>query len=184
MLWSMDGRVVSVSRSATHSFSKERLREIVIVAGLGVEGDAHAGATVKHRYLVKKNPLAPNLSQVHLLQDTLFDQLKARGLEVGPGDMGENVTTSGLELLTMPLGTRLHLGSEAVVQLTGLRTPCVQMDTFKPGLKQACIGRDAKGRVERRAGVMAIAIAGGIVRAGDSIRVALPEQPWVKLGPV
>jgi MOSC domain-containing protein YiiM len=180
----MDGQVVSVSRSATHRFSKPCLREIVIVTGLGVEGDAHAGVTVKHRYLVRKNPLAPNLSQVHLLQESLFAELKASGLEIGPGDMGENVTTSGLELLTLPLGTRLHLGAQAVVELTGLRTPCLQMDTFRPGLKQACMGRDAEGGVERRAGVMAIALAGGSVRVGDAIRVELPPAPWTKLGPV
>jgi MOSC domain-containing protein YiiM len=121
---------------------------------------------------------------VHLLQDSLFEELRARGLEVGPGDMGENVTTSGLDLLTMPLGTRLHLGVDAVVELTGLRTPCVQMDQFRPGLKHACIVRDANGAVQRRAGVMAIALAGGIVRPGDAIEVELPAGEWVKLGPV
>jgi MOSC domain-containing protein YiiM len=180
----MSGRIVSVSRSIRHSFSKQCVDEIVIQAGLGVEGDAHAGVTVRHRYLVKLNPAAPNLCQVHLLQSELFDELRSAGLRVSAGEMGENVTTAGLDLLGLPLGTRLGLGETAVVQVTGLRTPCLQMDRFRPGLQRACLGRNTDGSLARRAGVMAIALVSGTVRPGDSIAVELPPKPWVALGPV
>jgi len=180
----MTGSIVSLSRSPTHSFSKQRVEQIVLLAGLGVEGDAHAGATVRHRYLVKKNPLAPNLCQVHLLQDSLFAELREQGIDVGPGEMGENVTTTGVDLLDLPLRTRLHLGATAVVEVTGLRTPCVQMNQFRSGLMKACTGRDENGRLIRRAGIMGIALAGGIVQVGDAIIAELPAGAWVKLGPV
>jgi MOSC domain-containing protein YiiM len=180
----MEGKVVSVSRSATHSFSKQPCGAIKILAGLGVEGDAHAGATVKHRYLVRKNPNAPNLCQVHLLPAELFGELRAKGIEIAPGDMGENITTSGLDLLSLPLGTKLHLGAEAVVEVTGLRTPCIQMDQFRPGLMKACMGRGADGSVLRKAGIMGIALMGGMVAVGDAIEVELPAGEWLKLGPV
>jgi len=180
----MGGTIVSVSRSGRHSFSKGQVGEIVIVAGLGVEGDAHAGVTVKHRYLVRKDPTALNFCQVHLLQEELFEELRERGIEIGPGEMGENVTTSGIDLLGLPLGTRLHLGATAVIQVTGLRTPCVQMDKLRPGLMRACLGRDEKGGVVRKAGIMGVAKASGVVRAGDGIGVELPVGEWVRLGPV
>jgi MOSC domain-containing protein YiiM len=177
----MEGKVVSVSRGARHSFSKEACGTIQIVAGLGVEGDAHAGVTVKHRYLVRKNPNAPNLCQVHLLQAELFEELRGQGFEIAPGEMGENVTTSGLDLLALPLGARLHLGAHAVVEVTGLRTPCVQMDQFKPGLMKACMDRAADGSLVRKAGIMGIALAGGVVWAGDVIAVELPAGEWKRL---
>ena len=180
----MQGTVVSVSRSGTHSFSKIPEAEIRILARLGVDGDAHAGRTVRHRYLVKKNPDAPNLQQVHLLGEELFTELKTAGIDVRAAEMGENITTSGLDLLTLPLGTRLHLGAQAIVELTGLRTPCSQMNKLRPGLMQACLGRDADGRVLRKAGVMSLAVTGGLVRPGDTIRVELPAEPYVALGPV
>jgi MOSC domain-containing protein YiiM len=180
----MSGKIISVSRSATHSFSKERLEEIVIVAGLGVEGDAHAGVTVRHRYLVKKDPTAPNLCQVHLLQAELFRELSQGGIEIDAGEMGENVTTAGVDLLGLPLGTRLHLGASAVVEVTGLRTPCTQMNGLRPGLMKACFGRDAQGGLVRKAGIMGVAAVGGVVRVGDAVEVELPDGPFVKLGPV
>jgi MOSC domain-containing protein YiiM len=180
----MDGRVVSVSLSARHGFSKERVPEIVVLAGLGVEGDAHAGVTVKHRYLVKKNPQAANLCQVHLIQDLLFEELRELGFDLGPGDLGENVVTSGVDLLGLPRGTRLHLGATAVVEVTGLRTPCKQMDGFKAGLMKACLARDAAGGVVRKAGIMGIALADGVVRVGDGVAVEMPVGEWVRLGPV
>jgi MOSC domain-containing protein YiiM len=180
----MQGKIVSVSRSAGHTFSKERCEAIRIVAGLGVEGDAHAGVTVKHRYLVRKNPKAPNLCQVHLLQAELFEELHAKGIEVTPGEMGENVTTSGVDLLSLPLGAKLHLGEQAVVEVTGLRTPCTQMDGLRPGLMKACTGREADGSLVRKAGIMAIAVVGGVVAVEDAIAVELPAGEWVKLGPV
>jgi len=180
----MEGKIVSVSRSPAHRFSKERCGTIHILAGLGVEGDAHAGVKVKHRYLVRKNPNAPNLCQVHLLHTELFEELRAKGIEIAPGEMGENVTTAGLDLLSLPLGAKLHLGPHAVVEATGLRTPCVQMDQLRPGLMKACMDRAADGSLVRKAGIMGIALASGEVRMGDAIEVEFPAGKWVKLGPV
>jgi MOSC domain-containing protein YiiM len=180
----MEGKIVSVSRSATHSFSKQPCDSINILAGLGVEGDAHAGVTVKHRYLVRKNPNAPNLCQVHLLQAELFEELHTKGIEIAPGEMGENVTTEGLDLLSLPLGTKLHLGPEAMVEVTGLRTPCTQMDKLRSGLMKACLDREADGSLVRKAGIMGIVLLGGVVSTGDAIGVELPAGNWVKLGPV
>ena len=178
------GTILSVCRSAAHSFSKRCSPEITILAGIGVEGDAHAGQQVQHRYLVKKNPKAANLAQVHLLHSELFAELYAAGLTIAPGEMGENITTCGVELLSLPLGTMLLLGANAVVQVTGLRTPCSQMDKFRPGLKKACLGCDEQGAVVLKAGIMGIAIEGGVVRPGDRIVIELPPAPWIKLGPV
>jgi MOSC domain-containing protein YiiM len=180
----MEGKIVSVSRGARHGFSKEPLGTIHILAGLGVEGDAHAGVTVKHRYLVRKNPNAPNLCQVHLLQAELFEELRAKGFEIAPGEMGENVTTLGLDLLSLPLGTKLHLGPEAIVEVTGLRTPCTQMDKFRPGLMKACLDRADDGSLVRKAGIMGVALIGGTVSSGDRIEVEFPTGKWVKLAPV
>jgi len=180
----MEGKIVCVSRSPAHSFSKVPCDAINLLAGLGVEGDAHAGVTVKHRYLVRKNPKAPNLCQVHLLQAELFEELREKGIEVAPGDMGENVTTEGLDLLSLPLGTKLHLGPHAVVEVTGLRTPCTQMDKLRPGLMKACMDRDSAGSLIRKAGIMSVALAGGLVRSGDMVAAEMPSGKWTKLGPV
>lgn len=178
------GTVLSVSRSDTYTFSKQCVAVISILAGFGVEGDAHAGEKVKHRYLARRNPNAPNRTQVHLLQSELFAELQTGGISLQPGEMGENVTTSGLDLLALPLGTQLHLGESAIVQVTGLRTPCFQMDRFRPGLQKACLGRDAQGKNLRKAGIMGIAITSGIVIPKDQIRVELPAGDWISLGPV
>jgi MOSC domain-containing protein YiiM len=180
----MQGKVLSVNRSATHSFSKEVCDTINLLAALGVEGDAHAGVTVKHRYLVRKNPMAPNLCQVHLLQAELFEELRAKGIEIASGEMGENITTAGLDLLALPLGTRLHVGPTAVVAVTGLRTPCTQMDKLRPGLMNACLDRAADGSLVRKAGIMAVAIVGGPIQPHDGIEVEFPVGKWVRLGPV
>jgi len=180
----IEGSVIAVSRSPKHSFSKPCVQEITLLAGLGVEGDAHAGATVRHRYLVKKNPHAPNLCQVHLLQTELFPELAAAGFTVTPGQLGENIATVGLDLLNLPLGTRLHLGPTAVVEVTGLRTPCVQINQFQPGLMKACMGKSPDGATLRKAGIMSIVLTTGPVRPGDPIHAELPTGPWIKLGPV
>ncbi len=179
-----DGEVVAVSRSPRHTFSKAAADSIRLIAGLGVEGDAHAGATVKHRSRVARNPAQPNLRQVHLIQAELFEELRAGGFAVGPGQMGENVTTRGIDLLGLPTGARLHLGEEAVVEITGLRNPCSQIDDFQPGLMGAVLGRDARGNVVRKAGVMGVVVAGGWVRAGDPLRVTLPAGEQAPLQPV
>jgi hypothetical protein len=171
------GRVVAVARDGGHRFSKPLLPAIRLLAGLGVEGDAHCGVTVKHRSRVAVDPTQPNLRQVHLIHAELFDELAAAGLEVRPGQMGENVTTRGLDLLALPVGARLRLGGKALVEITGLRNPCAQIDAFQPGLLKAVLGRDADGRLVRKAGIMGIVLEGGEIRPGDSIALTLPALP-------
>jgi MOSC domain-containing protein YiiM len=176
--------VVAVSRSARHGFSKQPQLEIRLVAGLGVEGDAHAGVTVKHRSRVVRDPSQPNLRQVHLLQAELLDELRGRGFDLAHGDIGENVLTSGIDLLGLPAGTRMHLGDRAVIELTGLRNPCIQLDRFRPGLMAAVLGQDALGNTVRKAGVMAVVVTGGAVRPGDAVCAVLPAPPYRGLRPV
>ena len=180
----MSAIVTAVSRSNGHTFSKSNRLTIRLVAGLGVEGDAHLGEKVKHRYLVAKNPDMPNLRQVHLMHEELLDELRGAGFTVQPGAIGENVTTRGVDLLALPTGARLRLGTEAVIEVTGLRNPCRQIDAFQPGLKSAVLGRDSEGRLIRKAGIMAIVIEGGDVKAGDKIAVQLPTGEHRPLLPV
>lgn len=170
-------QVLSVSCSPTHTFSKPTMAVIELLAGLGVAGDAHCGPTVKHRSRVAIDPSQPNLRQVHLIHAELFDELRTAGFTVTAGQLGENITTGGVALLALPTGTRLHLGAGAVVELTGLRNPCAQIDAFQPGLLAAVLDRDAEGRLIRKAGVMAIVVQGGAVRLGDGIHVELPPPP-------
>ena len=173
--------VTAVSRAPEHRFSKRNEVRIRLLAGLGVEGDAHLGRTVKHRSRVARDPSQPNLRQVHLIHEELHDELRARGFEVRPGDMGENVTTRGVDLLGLPTGARLVLGDEAVVEITGLRNPCVQLDRFQQGLMAAVLDRDEDGALVRKSGVMGIVLAGGDVRPGDGIAVQLPALPHARL---
>ena len=177
-------RIVAVSRAGAHRFSKRPEFWIELVVGHGVEGDAHAGGTVKHRSRVARDPGQPNLRQVHLLHEELLEELNAAGFGLAPGAIGENVLTRGLDLLALPSGTRLALGESAVVEITGLRNPCVQLDRYRPGLMAACLGRAAGGSLIRKAGVMAIVLAGGTLRAGDGIGVTLPPLPHRPLAPV
>jgi len=171
------GVVVAVCLSPLHTFGKEPQPAVRLLAGLGVEGDAHLGVTVKHRSRVATDPTQPNLRQVHLIHAELHDELRAAGFDVAPGQMGENVTTRGVELLTLPTGTLLRLGAEAVVEVTGLRNPCVQLDTFQPGLMAAVLDRDAAGNLIRKAGVMGVVRTGGEVKPGDAVVVELPPPP-------
>jgi MOSC domain-containing protein YiiM len=180
----MDGIVTAVSRGATHTLSKPNQDRIRLLTGLGVEGDAHRGVTVQHRSRVARDPSQPNLRQVHLLHAELHDELRAAGFAVSAGQMGENVTTRGLDLLGLPAGTRLHLGDTAVVEVTGLRNPCTQLDGLQPGLMAAALGRDVDGRLIRKAGVMGIVLAAGEVRPGDPIRIELPPELYRALEPV
>ncbi len=180
----MTGKVLAVSARRGHHFSKTNALEIRLIAGLGVDGDAHAGVTVKHRSRVAKDPSQPNLRQVHLMHAELFEALRAGGFQVAPGDLGENVTTTGLDLLALPAGARLRLGDHAVVEITGLRNPCVQIDRFQPGLMAAVLDRAADGSLVRKAGVMGVVRVGGDVRPGDTIRVELPAGPHRALGVV
>jgi MOSC domain-containing protein YiiM len=180
----MTARVAAVSRSATHTFSKGTQEAIDLVAGLGVADDAHAGTTVKHRSRVARDPNQPNLRQVHLIHAELHDELRGAGFDVAAGQMGENVTTRGVDLLGLPTGTRLRLGDAAIVEITGLRNPCAQLDAFQSGLMAATLDRDEQGNLVRKAGVMGVVIAGGQVRPGDPIAVELPPSPHRALGPV
>lgn len=177
--------VLAVHASPVHGFHKEPRDAIRLVEGLGVEGDAHAGETVQHRSRVRRDPTRPNLRQVHLLQGELLDELAARGFEgVGPGTLGENVTTRGIDLLALGTGTRVRLGAEAVVVLTGLRNPCTQLDDFRSGLLEAVLDRDAAGEVVRRAGVMAVVERGGVVRPDDPVEVLAVLHEHRPLRPV
>lgn len=173
----MTGIVTAVSRSATHTFSKSNEAGIRLLAGLGVEGDAHLGKTVKHRSRVAKDPTQPNLRQVHLIHAELHDELHATGFVVAAGQMGENITTRGVDLLGLPVGALLHLGETALVEVTGLRNPCTQLNDFQPGLLAAVLDRDAAGNLIRKAGIMGIVITSGEVRPGDAVRVELPPEP-------
>jgi MOSC domain-containing protein YiiM len=179
----MAGIVAAVSCSAVHSISKPNVDAIRLRAGLGVENDAHMGVTVQHRSRVARDPGQPNLRQVHLIHSELHDELRA-GFSVAPGQMGENITTKGLELLALPTGSRLRLGNSAVVEVTGLRNPCGQLDGIQAGLMAATLGRDQRGDLVRRAGIMGIVVAGGAVRPGDAITVELPSPPHTPLQPV
>lgn len=176
--------VVAVSRDPVHAFSKPATEGIELVAGLGVAGDAHAGVTVQHRSRVAKDPTQPNLRQVHLIAAELHHELRERGFAVSAGDLGENVTTSGVDLLGLPRGTRLHLGAHAVVEVTGLRNPCRQLDAFAHGLMRAVLDHDEHGNLIRRAGIMAVVVTGGPVAPGDPVRTELPLPPHAPLAPV
>ncbi|MBX6747063.1 MAG: MOSC domain-containing protein [Acetobacteraceae bacterium] len=180
----MTGVVTAVSSDSAHRFSKPNRAAIRLLAGLGVEGDAHLGKTVQHLSRIRRDPRQPNLRQVHLLHAELHEELRAAGFDVSAGQMGENITTRGIDLLGLPIGTRLHLGETAVVEVTGLRNPCAQLDRFRPGLMAAVLDRDAAGRLIRKAGIMAIVLAGGEVRPGDPIRITLPPAPHRPLEPV
>lgn len=180
----MAGIVVAVSCSPTHTFSKPKQGSIQLLAGLGIEGDAHAGVTVKHRSRVARDPGQPNLRQIHLIHAELHDELQSAGFVVSAGQMGENITTRGVDLLGLPTGTRLHLGATAVVEVTGLRNPCTQLDRLQPGLMAAVLDRDEQGALIRKAGTMGIVLVGGEVRPGDTITIELPPEPHQPLKPV
>src|SRR5215510_15155199 len=178
------GTIEAVHRSAAHTLSKPGQASIRLLAGLGVDGDAHMGVLVKHRSRVAPDPSKPNLRQVHLIHAELLDELAARGFAIEPGAMGENITTRGIALLALPRGTRLRLGADAIVELTGLRNPCAQLDRLRPGLMALVLDRDDEGRLIRKAGVMGIVVEGGLVRPADPIGVTLPLDARRPLEPV
>jgi hypothetical protein len=180
----MGGVVTAVSRSAGHTLGKPNQDAIRLLAGLGVEDDAHMGITVKHRSRLARFAKEPNLRQVHLIHAELHDELRERGFAVSAGQMGENVTTRGVDLLGLPAGARLHLGDLAVIEVTGLRNPCAQLDRIQQGLMGATLERGQDGSLIRKAGIMAVVLAGGDVRPGDPIRVELPAEPFQSLTPV
>jgi MOSC domain-containing protein YiiM len=180
----MDAFVTSVSCSAVHAVSKATRPAIQLLAGLGVQGDAHLGSTVQHRSRVARDPSQPNLRQVHLIHAELHDELSAAGFAPAPGAMGENITTRGVDLLALPTGSRLAIGGTAIVEVTGLRNPCTQLDGIQAGLMSATLTRDDEGNLVRKAGVMAVVLANGLVQPGDPIRVILPPLPHTPLKPV
>jgi MOSC domain-containing protein YiiM len=173
----MQPRVVCVASSPSHTFSKVAQPVITVVAGLGIQGDAHCGVTVKHRSRVARDPTQPNLRQVHLIHSELFAELQAQGFKVEASQLGENITTEGVDLLGLPEGTKLHIGEQVILQITGLRNPCEQLNQFQQGLMAALVHRAPDGSLIRKAGVMSVVFAGGQVRPGDEVRVSLPAQP-------
>lgn len=173
----MAGIVTAVSRNSEYSFTKPNRESITLLAGLGVEGDVHAGVTVKHRSRVAQDPTQPNLRQVHLMHEELFAEVGEEGFRVAPGELGENITTRGIDLLGLPAGTLLRIGADAVLEVTGLRNPCLQIDAFQNGLLKQVVGRDEAGNIVRKAGIMSIVKAGGVVRPGDPITAELPSGP-------
>ena len=180
----MPSQVVAVHASARHSFSKQALSEIELIAGQGVQGDSHSGVTVQHLSRIAKDPTQPNLRQVHLLQEDLLATLKAQGYDVQPGQIGENITTRGLDILGLSAGTQLKFGEEVILQVTGLRNPCTQIESFRTGLLAAVLGRAEDGTLIRKAGVMCVVEQGGKVRAGDSIVVVAQPLAHIPLQPV
>lgn len=178
-------RILSVSARSGHHFSKTPQRSIRLLAGLGVEGDGHMGERIKHRSRARYNPALPNLRQVHLIDSGYIALMAAKGYAVAPGDIGENLLVAGIDLISMPQDTLLHLGGDgAVVRITGLRNPCIQMDRFMPGLMAASLDRDADGGLIRLTGVMGVVEGGGAVVPGDVVRVEMPEGEHLPLVPV
>ncbi len=173
----MSGTVTAVSSNGEYSFTKPNRASIMLLAGLGVEGDVHAGVTVKHRSRVAQDPTQPNLRQVHLIHEELFTEIGEEGFNVAPGELGENITTSGIDLLGLRVGTLLRIGDEAIVEITGLRNPCLQIDNFQDGLLKKVVGRDEAGNIVRKAGIMSVVQVGGVVRPGDTITVEFPDEP-------
>jgi MOSC domain-containing protein YiiM len=173
----MVASVIAVHQSSSHEFSKQSVDSIELIAGIGVVGDVHAGAQVKHRSRVAADPTQPNLRQVHLIHSELFDLVAQRGYGVDPGDLGENITTSGLDLLGLPVGTTLAIGADVILAMTGLRNPCVQIDGFQDGLLSELVQRADDGSVVRLGGAMSVVVRGGTIRAGDAIQVGLPAEP-------
>ena len=178
------GRVIAVAKDGEHRFSKQLVAEVTVIAGYGIEGDAHEGITVKHRSRVAADLTQPNLRQVHLIHSELFDELQAKGFQVGPADLGENVTTTGLDLLSLPRNSLLKIGNQVVLEVTGLRNPCAQIERFRPGLLAAVLDRGPNGELIRYAGIMTLARMGGAIRPGDQIEVELPPTPLLPLEPV
>ncbi len=180
----MNGKVIAVCKNPKFTFGKFQEETIHLLEGLGVEGDVHCGAKVRHQYDMKKNPDKPNLRQVHLMHQELFEELSASGFNVGPGQMGENITTSGIDLLSLPEDTLLRIGNDAEIRITGLRTPCYKLNAIQDGLMNALIFKNDEGNIVRKSGIMSVVTQAGTIRVGDNIEVVLPEMPHRELGPV
>lgn len=168
--------VIGVHVGSAHTFSKTSQDVIRLIENHGVEGDAHAGSCDQHLFHIRRFGEQPNLRQVHLIQAEFFDEVAEKEHVVRSGELGENITTRSVDLLNLPTGTRLQLGRDAIIELTGLRNPCHQIDQFQEGLLQHCKEATPNG-VVRKAGVMAIVLHGGDVKANDRIMVDLPAGP-------
>lgn len=177
----MEKMVIAVSKSPSHSMSKDNMKSIKLLTGLGVEEDAHMGVTVKHRSRVAQDPMQPNLRQVHLIHSELHDELVTKGFHISAGQMGENITIKGIDLLSLPKGTKLRIGENAIVEVTGLRNPCNQLEGIQKGLMKAVLSHDEHGNLIRKAGIMSIVLANGEVKKGDKIVIELPPEPHIKL---
>lgn len=177
-------QIIAVHSSPAHEFSKDSADQIELVEGQGVRGDAHFGVTVQHRSRVAKDPTQPNLRQVHLLHEELLEALRGGGFAVLPGQLGENITTRGVDLLGLSTGTQLRLGDDVIVEITGLRNPCAQIEKFQSGLLSAVLDRDNDGKLIRKAGVMGVVVASGVVRPGDAISIAKVPENALPLEPV
>ncbi|MEO1518832.1 MAG: MOSC domain-containing protein [Bacteroidota bacterium] len=175
------GKVLALSKSKTHTLNKYNCRDITLLKGLGVKGDAHMGKKVKHRSRVAKDPDQPNLRQVHLIHAELLEELREKNFLIEPGEMGENITTIGVDLLELPRHTILKIGKEAKIEITGLRNPCHQLNSIQNGLLKAVVAKDQDGNLIRKAGIMGIVLEGGEIRVGDEIEVYFPEKPYLKL---
>ena len=180
----MNASVTAVHCDRKHAFSKIAQSAIQLRQGLGVIGDAHCGATVQHRSRVRRNPQQPNLRQVHLIHSELLTELRRKGFRVDPGNLGENITTAGIDLLSLPTDTVLRIGADAAIRITGLRNPCAQIEQFQTGLLAAVLDRDGWGNLVRKAGVMGVVIADGTVKPSDLIAVELPNDAFRPLQPV
>lgn len=177
-------KVEAVSKSPTHTLIKKNENQITLLKGLGVEGDAHQGFTVKHRSRVIKDPTTPNIRQVHLMPVELFEELAQKGINVNSGEMGENITTSGIDLINLPLHTILKIGPETKIQITGLRNPCSQLNKINDQLLKAVLQKDEDGTIIRKAGIMSVVLKGGKINVGDTIEIEFPEKPHKNLEPV
>lgn len=175
------GKILGVSKSQSHTFTKFSCEHITLIKGLGIKGDAHMGKTVKHRSRVLKDPTQPNLRQVHLIHSELFEELKQKGFYIINGEMGENITTIGVDLLGLPKSTILKLGEKVKIRITGLRNPCNQLNSIKEGLMKAVLDTDENGGLIRKAGIMGVVVEGGEISVGDEIEILLPEEPYHKL---
>ena len=180
----MPPTIIALAKDAEHRFSKPPCETLTLLTGLGVQGDAHAGRTVQHLSRMAKDPAAANLRQVHLIHAELFEELAAKGFAVAPGELGENITTRGLDLLGLSRGTRLRLGEGAVIEITGLRNPCRQIDGLAQGLMAATLDKAADGSLVRKCGVMAVVVSSGAVRVGDGVAVDSVPQESEALGVV
>lgn len=173
----MHAKVIAVSKSKVHGFSKAVEESITLIEDYGVEGDAHAGKKIQHVFLAKEDPERKNIRQVHLIASELFSDLSDKGFSVSAGQLGENITTQGIDLLSLFTGTRLHIGNDAIVELTALRHPCIQIDEFQKGLLKRVVHKNSDGKIVRKVGVMGIVLAGGVVNPNDDIIIEMPSEP-------